>query len=45
MVSARSTNRNSTTADEDNISNSVNLNVSKNVKEGLSLSGNVQLHV
>lgn len=41
MVSARSTNRNSTTADEDNISNSVNLNVSKNVKEGLSLSGNV----
>ncbi len=41
MVNARSTNRNFTSADEDNILNSVNLSASKKVKEGLDLSGNV----
>ena len=40
MVNARSTNRNFTSADEDNILNSVNLSASKKVKEGLDLSGN-----
>lgn len=41
MVNARSTNRNFTSADEDNILNSVNLSASKKVKEGLDVSGNV----
>ena len=40
MVNTRSTNRNFTSADEDNILNSVNLSASKKVKEGLDLSGN-----
>ena len=41
MVNARSTNRNFTSADEDNILNSVNLSASKKAKEGLDVSGNV----
>lgn len=41
MVNARSTNRNSTSADENNLFNSINLNASKKVKEGLDVSGNV----
>lgn len=41
MVNARSTNRNSTSADENNLLNSVNLNASKKVKEGLDVSGNI----
>ena len=41
MVNARSTNHNFTSADEDNILNSVNLSASKKVKEGLDVSGNV----
>lgn len=41
MVNLRSTNRNFTTADEGNIANSVNLNVTKKVKEGLDMSGNL----
>ncbi len=41
MLNARSTNRNFTGTDEDNISNNLSANVTKKLKDGFYLSGNI----